>query len=406
MRVLMVTHTYPLHSGDGTAPFVDAIARSIARRGHLVDVVLPYHPEFDFVSDEEVRFFPYRYSPLRRWSPWGFGSALRGDSTINGAVLPLLPTILGSMYARCRRRIAATEYDVVHAHWAIPNGVVAAAVSERAGLPLVVSLHGSDISLAERSAILARFARYALAHADVITAPSDHLRNRAETVGAPGERTRTVRWGVDVDTSRDRRSAHDSRLLPGEENGSSDILFVAVGRLVECKGFDFLIDAAARVNGIRVAIVGDGDLRGRLERRAQEVGAPVTFVGPLPHGKALATVASADAAVVPFVIDRSGRVDGFGLTALEALALGRPLIATNVGSLPEFVEDGVNGLLVSERDASALAQAMERIRDDTSLRDRLAAAAQATPLARRTWDDTASDLEGCYTDAVEVRRRH
>src|ERR1700758_4456468 len=103
MNVLMVTQTYPRHPGDGTAPFVDEIARSAARRGHAVDVVLPWHPAFVSPSDG-IRFFPYRYSGAGSWASWGFGQSLRGDGKVGLATALALPSIVTSL-RRCVTRL-------------------------------------------------------------------------------------------------------------------------------------------------------------------------------------------------------------------------------------------------------------------------------------------------------------
>lgn len=187
------------------------------------------------------------------------------------------------------------------------------------------------------------------------------------------------------------------RLLGG---GSSDsVLFVGVGRLIECKGFEYLIDAAARVPGIRVAIVGDGDLRRVLESRARALDAPVTFVGALPQEMTARSLAAADGVVVPSVVERSGRIDGFPMTVLEGLASGRPLIATRVGGVPELVKDGDNGLLVAQRDSGELASALDRLRVDAEERRRLGAHGRES-VAGYTWDQSAAAIEEMYERAL------
>jgi glycosyltransferase involved in cell wall biosynthesis len=213
----------------------------------------------------------------------------------------------------------------------------------------------------------------------------------------------TIRWGVD--TVRFAPHEPDGKLREHLLGSGSrdDVLVAAVGRLVECKGLEYLIEAAARVPGIRVVIVGDGELRADLERSARILDAPVTFAGALPHDQVADVLAAADAAAVPFVVDRSGRVDGFGMTVLEALASARPLIATTVGAVPELMRDGVNGLLVPEKDVAALATALERLRDDPLERQRLGEEGRRTALESHTWDDVGRALEKLYERAL---RRH
>src|SRR5437016_541576 len=93
MRILAVTVGYPREPGDSTAPFIDAIVRGLARRGHDVDVVLPHHHAFRYPGGEGVRFFPYRYSPSARLSPWGFGQTFNATTRVRAQVVPLLPAI-------------------------------------------------------------------------------------------------------------------------------------------------------------------------------------------------------------------------------------------------------------------------------------------------------------------------
>src|SRR5437762_1680158 len=114
----MVTHTYPRYPGEGTAPFLDSIARSLVDRGYLVDVVLPFHPEFRYPSGDGVRFFPYRYSPRSGWAPWGFGNSLRGDARLSIGGALLMPAVALALQRRVAALLRDGAYDVVHAHWA------------------------------------------------------------------------------------------------------------------------------------------------------------------------------------------------------------------------------------------------------------------------------------------------
>jgi glycosyltransferase involved in cell wall biosynthesis len=404
LRVLTVTLTYPLFPGDGTAPFVDSITRALVRRGHAIDVVLPYHPEFRQPSEASLRFIPCRYSPLSQWAPWGFGNTLRGDSRIRLGAVAAMPAVALTMRRRIAQLLSRGAYDVVHAHWIIPNGWLAAAPARKRDVPLVVSLHGSDISLAERNRLLAHAARKAFGTARAVSAPSDHLLTRAERVGADPDTMTTVRWGVDLDaySTANRDPVLRHRLLGNGRD--SDVLFVGVGRLIECKGFEYLVEASARVPGIRVAIIGDGDLRSSLESRAKALGAPVEFVGAMPQQTIPDALASADALVVPLVADRSGRIDGFPMTVLEGLASGRPLVATRFAGVPELVSDGDNGLLFEQKDSDGLASALDRLRKDPEERHRLGARGRES-VSDYTWDRAAAAIEEMYERALAPRGR-
>src|SRR5438445_4741140 len=173
VRLLAVTQSYPKYPGDATAPFVSAIVAALVARGHVVGVVLPHHPQFRQSDGDGIRFFPYRYSPIDRVSPWGFGETLRGGSRVSPTVAALLPVIALSLRRRIGKLLAAESYDAVHAHWVLPNGWLAASPAVAHRIPLVVSLHGSDVALAERNGLFSRLARRAFSAAGAVTACSE-----------------------------------------------------------------------------------------------------------------------------------------------------------------------------------------------------------------------------------------
>jgi glycosyltransferase involved in cell wall biosynthesis len=188
------------------------------------------------------------------------------------------------------------------------------------------------------------------------------------------------------------------RRLLGAQDG--DLLVVAVGRLARVKGFEYLIDAVSRVPRGTLAMVGDGELRPELERLAEASSARVVLTGSMPHDRVARALAAADVVVVPSVVDERGRVDATTSTALEALASGRPLIATAVGGIPEVVRDGENGLLVPQKDPLALAAAIERLRTDPDLCQRLSQRGREFAVERLSWDSAIEALEETFKRAI------
>lgn len=398
MRILAVTLGYPKGPGDSTTPFIDAIVRGLAARGNSVDVVLPHHPEFRQPDGEGVRFFPYRYSPSSSWSPWGFGQTFGATTRVRLEVMPLLPAIAASLRRDIARRLARDHYDVIHAHWVLPNGWAASAVARRAGVPVVLTLHGSDVAMAERHRLLASVARRAFARVAAVTATSDDLRRRAVDLGADPRTTSTTYIGVDAELFAPRPADLATRQLLGARDG--DLLVVGVGRLARVKGFEYLIEAVSRMERVALAIVGDGELRSELGRLVRAAPARVVLTGGLPRDRVADALAAADVVVVPSVVDDRGRVDATTSTALEALASGRPLIASRVGGIPEVVHDGENGLLVAPKDPAALAAAIERLRGDSELRERLSRNAREFAVERLSWDATVDALERTFQRAI------
>lgn len=398
MRILSIAHSYPLHPGDATAPFMESIVGGLAGRGHSLDVLLPEHPHFRQGDRNGIRFLEYRYSPVAGWAPWGYGRALTGDSHVSPQAALALPAVLAALRRRTVALLSSEAYDVIHAHWLVPNAWLAASPATSRRVPLVISLHGSDVAVAEKNAILRSIAHRTFRAAGGVTACSDDLRQRAIALGASPTSTRTVHYGVDTDLFVPDRHDAAVRTKLGAVNRET-FLVVAVGRLVEKKGFSYLIDAAGQLEGVQVAILGEGALRPELERQARASHASVTFAGEVDRSGVATALAAADVVAVPSVVDTSGNVDGLPNTLLEALSAGRPVIASAVAGIPEVVEDGVNGLLVPEKDVASLAHALTSLRESHELRDRLGHEARARALRELSWDAAAEAFERVLSTA-------
>jgi glycosyltransferase involved in cell wall biosynthesis len=271
-------------------------------------------------------------------------------------------------------------------------------------LPLVVSLHGSDVYVAERFAPARWAARTAFDRAGVVTACSDDLGRRAVALGADPTRVEVVPYGVDVERFSPRPSARRerrSRLGLGDDS----VLVFTAGRLVRKKGFEYLIDAVPRLKTsgpVVVAIAGDGDLRDELGTRARATGAGdrIRFLGNLTQDEVGAHLAAADIVVIPSVRDDSGNVDGLPNVVLEALAAGAPLVTTAAGGIGAVVDDGRSGMIVPERDPAALADSISRLAADPSARARLGEAGRQAVATRFGWARAAERFEAAYDRAL------
>lgn len=402
MNVLMVTSSYPRFPGDVVAPFIESIAHAMVRRGHAVDVVLPHHPALARGAGEPVRFFPYRYAPTDGLHLWGYAQSLAADVRVRPLVYAMAPLAAVALRGAVSARLVEGRYDVVHVHWLVPSAALVADVVSAHGVPLVVSLHGSDVFLAERLRPARWLAAAALAAAGAVTACSGDLRRRALALGAPAGRTTTVPYGVDAEAFAVEPEPLRARLglAPGT------LLVVAVGRLVEKKGFATLVEAAAALGTrVHVAIAGGGDLGDALRAQAGARRAPVTLLGPLERPAVAAALAAADVVAVPSVVDAAGNVDGLPNVLLEALAAGRAVVASRVAGIPEVVDDGTTGLLVPPGDAPALAAALERLAADPALRARLGASGRARVARDLSWDAAARRVEESYAAAAALRAR-
>lgn len=412
MRVMTLTSSYPKWAGDSTAPFIELMTRFLAQRGHEVHVVVPEHRDWNRPASEgSIHYHPYRYSPARHWTPWGYAGSLQDGVRVRRSLYPLAPVVLQSALRTCSRLMSECEFDAVHAHWVVPSGAIGAEVARRSGVPLVVSLHGSDVTLASRSRLAGALSRRALSRASVVTAASSYVLRRGEALGADPRALELLPYGVETDRFEPgEQSAAGTRLRLGVDE--DDVLVVGVGRLVDWKGFDYLLEATALARAsyprLRTVIVGDGDLRDELQRLTARLGLEdvVTFVGSVPHADVPTYFAAADLVVVPSIHHEAGFFEALGNVVLEAHASAKPVIASRVGGLLDVVRPEIDGLLVPDRDPAALAEAIGRLASDRALRETMGAAGRARVEEEQTWERSAERLEAIYERAAGSPAAH
>jgi glycosyltransferase involved in cell wall biosynthesis len=404
--VVMVTTSYPRFAGDSVGTFMEPIAKHVAARGHEVHIVAPWHPRITRGTVEDGVFFHFfKYAPVPALNVFGYAAGLHADVKVRSAAWMAAPLAMAAGWFKAMRVAQKRRATVMHGHWVVPGGVIAAAA--RPALPLVVSLHGSDVFVAERVAPARVAARRVFERAGFVTACSQDLAQRAIGLGASADRLEVVPYGVDVARFKPAPGSRDALRASIGLTANAPLIFAA-GRLVRKKGFEYLIDALPMIDAhpnAQLAIAGAGDLDAELRERARTAGIAerVHFLGDLPQDTVGAWFAAADVAVVPSVRDDSGNVDGLPNTVLEALASGTPLVATSAGGIASVITDGATGAIVAERDARALAAAIAALLDDPERRVRLGRAGRAAVAAGFGWESAAARFESAYDRALAFK---
>jgi glycosyltransferase involved in cell wall biosynthesis len=344
MRVVFMTGIWPPDVG-GPATHGPDFARFLRDRGHQVEVVT--------MSDAEPTDRPVPVHTVSRGRPFVVrypevavrGARLARDADLIYATATYAAAAAASRLAR-RPLVAKLVSDPAYER-ALRYGLFAG------------SLEAFQTATGTRVQALKRLRTRSLGRARRLVVPSRYLADIA------------IRWELDaarvevlVNPAPPPADVTPATLAPGT--------FVYVGRLTRQKALPDLVDALALVDGASLEIVGDGPERATLETKVASAGlnGRVRFAGALPRGEVLARLAGARAAVL------ASAWENLPHAAVEALAVGTPVVATAVGGVPEVVHDEENGLLVPAHDVPALAAAMRRILDDDALRDRLAAQAQ------------------------------
>lgn len=288
-----------------------------------------------------------------------YGSGVLGNLRAAPWKALLLPA-MAAAFVRAARR-TARDADLVHAHW-LPAGAVGLATRK----PVIVQLWGTDVELARR---VPGLARGVLRRARLVVCGSTALAAEAEALGARD--VRVIPSGVEVPES------------VGEPDDPPHVLFV--GRLSPEKGIEEFL---AATEGMQRVIVGDGPLRARVPEA----------VGFVPHGELGLYYERAAVVVCP------SRREGYGIVAREAMAHGRPVVASAVGGLLDMVVHEETGLLVPPEDAGALRLALEKLLADPQLQASLGEVGRERVRRTLSWRAVAAATVAAYEDALRDSR--
>lgn len=303
-----------------------------------------------------------------------FWIVLRQAAGLRSEVWELLPDTRTErsrrVYQALLLAVEARERGIthLHAHFATSATAVARLAARFAGLPFTFTCHAKDIF--HESVQPEELERNLSAAAAAVTVSDYNVEYLRSTVGPIADRLRRIYNGLDL--SEFPYSAPDDR----------PPLILAVGRLVEKKGLTDLVEACAllarRGRSFDCKIVGSGELEDELRSRIERhgLGDRVTLTGAQPRGEVVRLIREAAVLAAPCVVGGDGNRDGLPTVLLEAMALGTPCVSTDVTGIPEILRDGETGLLVRERDPTALAAAIERLLADPALRVALAGRAR------------------------------
>jgi teichuronic acid biosynthesis glycosyltransferase TuaC len=389
LRIALVTPMLPVPHDQTRGRYIHETARSLSK-----------------LATVRVYFQTARYPRLPGFSPRSYKyGQVRADYQLAGVDVeafdyPAVPFLSRSLNATVSSRILAPRVrpflpDLMLAYWVYPDGGAALRVARELGVPCVIGALGSDIHV--RSGLSVALTRSTIAKADALLTVSAAMRNAAiADFGARPDRVHTVVNGYNTSIFglADRDEARRSL---GVE--PSDRLIIYVGRFVEAKGIKELLEAFQRlVPGnptLRLGMIGDGVWDTQLRHWVRNAGLSdrVFLPGGLPPERVARWICASDVLTLP------SWSEGYPNVLVEALACGRPVVATDVGGAREIVTDR-NGILVPARDVDALCQ---------GLKQALAAEWDPSEIARgmqRSWDDVAAEtLSVCRAVLAAPRAR-
>jgi len=410
MKVCLLTHTYPRFPNDTTAPFVEMTAETLQKNGVDVTVLTPDTPEFArHTADHGVNLQTYRYFFPRRLQHLGYSNTLINDCELKKYVYLLAPFMFLSGMFHLFRLHRKHPFDLIHTFWLLPNGFIGAVISKLCKVPLMVALRGSDIFISKQNPVFRAMARWTLKHAAMVTRVTPAFLPDLDAFGVLKEKRRLIPNGSHPRLFPAPPHSQQVALRQQLSIPEGDMVVFALGRIVLKKGFDILIQALPlvqeQVPNVTVIIGGDGTDLGRLKTLAKELGvsAHIRFPGTLPRADVRAYFHIADIFTLPAIFDPKGNVDGCPNVILEAMACGKPVVASRISGIPIVVKDGETGILVEAQNIEALAAALVALLMDKPKREQLGTASRQRILNELTWDKVIEQIKDVYQHSVKSK---
>ena len=380
MNICLLSNTYPPDVG-GLAVSARRLAHTLTAAGHTVHVLAPGQAVPPGVRRSEAD----------------------GPVTVHrlGAQARLRETLAG-WFEMAAALDETHDFDLFHGHFLVQAGYVAALAARYRGKPSVVSARGNDLDVMAFDPRRAVFALQALTWADLIVAVSRDLARKAAALSGRND-VRVIPNGVDTDRFAPRPPDPALRAQLGLD---ARPILAFVGEARAKKGLGRMLRFYPRLYArlpVHLLLVGGvrKEDREMVEFfRRQHPDLPLRIVPPRPNREMPPFYALADAVILPSLRD------GLPNTLLEAMACGRPVVASAVGGMMDVVTDGRDGLLLPPRDDDAWVETLLRLLQDASLRERLGAAARRTVTARFTLAQERSAWLALYREAASRPAGH
>ena len=347
MKILTFSTLYPNAARPAHGIFVETRLRQLVASGQVRSTVVAPVPWFPFKHPMFGAYAAYARAP---------GAETRNAIEVLHPRFPVLPKVGRTLapFLLYRGVLPLVErlnrergFDLIDAHYFYPDGVAAAMLGRRLGIPVVITARGTDVNLIAQYRFARSMIRRAARQAAAVVAVSQALKDKLSALGVERERIQVLRNGVDLELfhPQDREALRTELALAGPT-------LLSVGNLHAFKGHGVVIEALSLLPRCRLVVVGEGPDRAAFEALARQrgVSSRVRFVGSLSQQDLRRYYCAADALVLA-----SSR-EGWPNVLLEAMACGTPVVATRVGGVPEIVTSAEAGLIADERSAAALAR--------------------------------------------------
>ena len=390
MKVLVIGSVYPRFETDNEVPWLRKSVATLRKANVEVEVMAPSYRGLKSHTIDGVPVHRFRYAPKNLEILTHDEGAPTKMAKHPSMQLLAIPYCISGFF-KCLWLAKTKKIDIIHAHWPFPHALIALGACKLFRIPLVLNFHGAELLLIRKKKWIRPIMKFIIGQANAIFANSRFTASKISAL-----RPAKIEW------SPYGSPLSSGKVPPPHARGERyKILFV--GRHIERKGIEFLIQAAKLLDPqkFEVRIVGKGNLTDSLKELAQKISAQnVIFTGPLSPDDLRKEYQKSNCFVLPAIIDSKGDTEGLGVVLIEAMQYGLPVVASNVGGIPDVVVDGETGILVPEKDPKALASAFQKLESDPAYESELLKGAEKRIEECFNWEKIAKKQIATYESLI------
>ncbi len=405
-KVCILTSGFPRYEGDLFGNFILSLSKELIKQGFRVSVLAPHAPKVKKTEElDGIKVYRFSYFLPFALQKLCYGSGIAPNIRRSFLARLQLPFFFFSQLFSLIWLIKKEKIDIVNSHWMIAQGLNGALVRKFLGTRHINTVHSADVFALKRFPFGRYIARFIIRNSDYAMTVSSFIKSNLDELVGYDTKATVCPMGIDMNTFVPK----DQVKLKEKYKIKSNHVLLFVGRLIEVKGIEYLIDALPIVSNelpdLKLLIVGTGNLEKQLKEKVRKsnLSSYVSFLGAVKHADLVDYYNICDLLILPSIFDKYGHTETLGMVILEAMSCGRPVIASNIGGIPESVKDGYNGLLTIPKNPADIADKIVKAFTQFDLEEM---GEKARQTARRyDWEEIGKKYEQAMKEVFLVNCR-
>lgn len=361
-KILVLASTFPRWKNDTTPPFIFELEKRLTK-DFDIHILAPHHKNAKKYEElEGLKIYRFQYFWPSKFQRLCYEGGILPNIKRNKFLMVQGFTLVFFELVSAIKILKKEKINLIHAHWIIPQGIVALLINKLFKIPYIITTHGGDI-FGLQSPLLKQLKKSILKNASKITVVSNAIKEEILNKIDPNLNIEVISMGVDSKLFNPKK--YDKTIKEKYNIGGPFLLFV--GRLAEKKGVKYLIEAMPKIvlkfPKTKLLIIGEGTLEEELKSLTNDLNLQnnIIFLGAIPNKDLPKYYATADIFIGPSIKVKDGDTEGFGLTFAEASFSGCIPIGTDVGGISDIIKNRENGYLIKQKNSDAIAKVVIKI---------------------------------------------